>query len=190
MNGPQGSEQAESAILMTSANYGHSQYAARALWRFAVDRGALRYRATPSLQEREVTVWCCLQMCRSHQWGIGMTVRLPIAVLVAGLVMIGVPVSASADTTGLAAMHAKVRKGSKICFLDHFHSGSGSGRTKKAAMRDAIQSWAGFTAFEYGTTWARYRLAASRQMACSRSGKSWQCATEARPCRRASRRRR
>lgn len=40
----------------------------------------------------------------------------------------------------------------KACMADHFHYGSSSGQpNKKAAEREAIASWEGFTAFEYGT---------------------------------------
>jgi hypothetical protein len=68
---------------------------------------------------------------------------------------------------------------------DHFHYGSGKALpNRKAAEAEAIASWVGFTAWEYGDAWGNYRIAASRAMNCSQSGGSWSCETEARPCRR------
>ena len=39
---------------------------------------------------------------------------------------------------------------------DHYHSGSGEGRSKEGARAAAVRSWADFTNFEYGTVWARF----------------------------------
>ncbi len=75
---------------------------------------------------------------------------------------------------------ARVRK---QCKVGHFHYGASSGeRSKKLARRKAIASWAGFTAFEYGSHWARFRLAKSRDVQCDRIGAQWECRVEAIPC--------
>jgi hypothetical protein len=80
---------------------------------------------------------------------------------------------------------AKRRRGGKVCMTDHFHYGSSSGeRKKKLARREAIASWRGFTAFEYGNAWASFRLARSKVVRCSRSDSGWGCDIEAVPCRR------
>jgi hypothetical protein len=67
--------------------------------------------------------------------------------------------------------------------LDHFHDGSGKGPTRAQAERVAIRSWAEFTAWEYGESWGRYSVAASKKMTCSPMAVGWSCAVEARPCR-------
>ena len=76
------------------------------------------------------------------------------------------------------------RKG-RVCMADHFHYGSSSGhRNKKIARTEAIASWAGFTAFEYGNAWASFRNARSKSVKCQRSESGWACNIEAVPCRR------
>jgi hypothetical protein len=93
--------------------------------------------------------------------------------------------AASAQDGGMSDLHAKVRVGNKICFANHFHYGSSGGlATKKAAEAEAIRSWAGFVAWEYGNAWANIRLAVSKGISCSNSTGSWSCNLEARPCRR------
>ncbi|MFM7084686.1 MAG: hypothetical protein ACKOW3_06760 [Hyphomicrobium sp.] len=87
------------------------------------------------------------------------------------------------DDTGFADMHDLRREGGKLCQVDHYHYGSGSGPTKKAAMSSAITSWADFTALEYGSDWARFYRAANRSSSCSKSGSEVTCSVEARPCR-------
>jgi len=91
---------------------------------------------------------------------------------------------ARAEETGLAGMHDWVRAGSRTCMADHYHDGSGSGRTKRAARRAAIRSWSDFTAWEYGNSWGHYSRAASKSMHCSGHRGNWTCSTSARPCRR------
>lgn len=87
------------------------------------------------------------------------------------------------DETGLDIIHAQQREGNKICMTTHFHSGSSSGKkTRKEAEAAAAHDWAGFTAWEYGTTWASHRLAASKSMECSQDGGTWSCYMKARPC--------
>jgi hypothetical protein len=88
---------------------------------------------------------------------------------------------ASADDTGFAYAHDLRREKGKTCMSDHWHYGSGSGSSRKAAENDAIKSWSSFTALEYGSDWARFSRAASRSLSCSQSG-DWSCQLEARPC--------
>jgi len=104
-------------------------------------------------------------------------------VFIALLTAIGaVAAPASADDNGLAYMHDLRSEGGRSCFLDHFHYGSGAGATRNAAQRDAISSWQSFTAFEYGTDWARFGRAASKQISCSKSASGYDCSLNARPC--------
>jgi hypothetical protein len=91
--------------------------------------------------------------------------------------------SALADDTGFAYSHDLVKDGGRLCMKDHFHSGYGDGPTKSAAERAAIRSWAEFTAFEYGTVWARYSLAKSRATKYTKADKGWSANVDARPCR-------
>jgi hypothetical protein len=91
--------------------------------------------------------------------------------------------SALAEDDGLATLHDWRREGGRICMSDHFHDGSGSGPTRKAAEVSAISSWASFTTLEYGNHWGSYALAGSRKMNCSQNGvDSWSCDLTARPC--------
>jgi hypothetical protein len=64
----------------------------------------------------------------------------------------------------------------------HIHDGSGSGASKTQAQNAAISSWTSFTAFEYGSDWARYNSAAGKSMKCKPAGSVWSCAVQARPC--------
>lgn len=89
---------------------------------------------------------------------------------------------ARAEETGLAEIHSWVKMGRKTCMADHYHSGNGNAATRPQAERQAVQSWVDFTAWEYGTPWGRYSIAASKKMTCERTG-SWSCFVEARPCR-------
>lgn len=93
--------------------------------------------------------------------------------------------SASAeDETGLAGIHEQRREGNRICMSSHFHNGSSSAqKSRKLAEAAAVKDWAGFTAWEYGTIWGHYKLAASKSMNCSDNGGTWSCQLEARPCR-------
>jgi hypothetical protein len=97
-------------------------------------------------------------------------------------VLVGAGAVGQAEETGVAEIHTWVKVGRKTCLADHFHSGSGSGSMRPQAEKQAIQSWADFTAWEYGSTWGRYSLAASKKMTCER-GDGWSCYVEARPCR-------
>jgi hypothetical protein len=90
--------------------------------------------------------------------------------------------TAQAEETGIASIHSWVRMGRKTCMADHFHYGNGSGATRPQAERAATQSWVDFTAWEYGSSWGRYSIAANKKVTCSRT-ESWSCDVEARPCR-------
>lgn len=93
-------------------------------------------------------------------------------------------VPALADETGLAtALHSVRREGGKLCLDGHFHHGSSYGQpSKKAAEVAAARDWAGFTAFEYGTSWGNFAKAASKKFDCTQSASGWGCSLEARPC--------
>jgi hypothetical protein len=92
--------------------------------------------------------------------------------------------SAAAEETGVASIHSWVKVGRKTCMLDHFHDGNGNGKTRAQAEKAAIISWTEFTAWEYGSAWGRYALAASKAMQCSQDSPSvWSCHVQARPCR-------
>jgi hypothetical protein len=105
-----------------------------------------------------------------------------LAVVMGILVVATGAAQAQAEETGLAQLHSWVKMGRKTCMVDHFHSGNGNAPTRGQAERQAIQSWGDFTAWEYGTPWGRYSIAASKKMTCERTG-SWSCFVEARPCR-------
>lgn len=100
------------------------------------------------------------------------------ATLAVGLVLSATASPATADDTGFAYAHDIRGR----CMTDHYHYGSGTGRTKSAAMRDAIASWAGFTALEYGSDWARWGRAAGKGASCSRDSTGFSCSISARPC--------
>jgi hypothetical protein len=110
------------------------------------------------------------------------------AALLLMITCVAPPVFASTvkdDETALAGIHAQRQEGNRICMSSHYHYGSSSGqKTRKAAEVQAIRDWAGFTAWEYGTVWGRYTLAASKDMKCSEAPDgTWGCHVEARPCR-------
>lgn len=91
----------------------------------------------------------------------------------------------SAGAQGLTDLHSKVRVGNKICFSDHYHDGSSSGhKTKAAAEAAAVKTWADFTAWEYGSAWANFWIAAGRGVKCDQSSGSWSCHVQAKACKR------
>lgn len=102
-------------------------------------------------------------------------------------VLIGSMVAAQAQEAGLAGLHAWVRAGSKTCMADHFHDGSGTGRSKAQAEAAAIRAWVDFTAWEYGSAWGRYSMAVSKSMRCANSDGGVKCDVQARPCRQSRR---
>ena len=106
-------------------------------------------------------------------------IRLSLTALAVGVVS----AVANADVTGFDSMHAQARVGNKMCMVDHWHYGNGTGKTKAQAQRDAISSWQSFTDFEYGSDWARFSKAVAKKISCSGSGVSYSCQVEARPCR-------
>ena len=94
-------------------------------------------------------------------------------------------VAPAAGETALVGLHELRREGGKTCMSEHEHYGSSSGQpTRKAAEVAAMQSWAGFTAWEYGGAWGNPALAGSKQMKCSGKPGSFACDFAARPCRR------
>ena len=116
-----------------------------------------------------------------------MAIRMVAGAVAAVLLTLGVPEPVFAHDTGLAtALHDARRERGKLCLSSHFHDGYSSGqRSKKEAETVAIRAWAEFTAFEYGTDWARWSRAASRGLSCSRDASGgWGCHAQARPCRR------
>ncbi|GJM01535.1 MAG: hypothetical protein DHS20C08_00360 [Rhodomicrobium sp.] len=83
---------------------------------------------------------------------------------------------------------ATAAEAAKYCQGDHLHYGfSDSFKSKRQAMRDAVKSWASFTAFEYGPEWARWRLSINRSVKCGRENGLWRCNIQSTPCRRAKR---
>lgn len=92
---------------------------------------------------------------------------------------------AGADETSLIGLHDLRREGGKLCMSEHKHyASSGPQQTRKAAEVAAMQQWASFTGWEYGSAWGNPALAGSRGMKCSGTPGSYQCDFEARPCRR------
>jgi hypothetical protein len=106
-----------------------------------------------------------------------------VALALAGSLLIAGFAPAVADDTGFAYSHTLRKERGRLCMADHWHSGSGEGRTKAAARKAAIRSWADFTNFEYGTAWARFSLAASPQTRYSKASNGWAASIDARPCR-------
>jgi hypothetical protein len=91
--------------------------------------------------------------------------------------------SVQADETGLASIHdTEYESGRRVCMTEHLHDGAGAGKTRKAAETAAKQAWTSFTAFEYGSDWGHYALAAHKTMECATAGGAWSCVTHARPC--------
>jgi hypothetical protein len=112
-----------------------------------------------------------------------MTPQFILPTIIACVGLIAVSASASADSTGFDSIHSQMRVGKKTCFVSHSHSGSGSGATRKIAEMQAISSWYGYTAGEYGSDWANINKAVKRTMSCSGGGSSYTCNVEATPCR-------
>ncbi len=89
-----------------------------------------------------------------------------------------------------AAVSFAPAEAAKECKPGHWHYGGSNGafKSKKAAMRDAIRSWASFTNFEYGSAWAFFKLAANKGSKCEKEvGNRWRCSVEGRPCKRVRR---
>lgn len=109
--------------------------------------------------------------------------KLAFTALCSALGSLAFAMPASAQGAGLDGLHEKRQEGGRICMADHFHDGSGTGRTRKAAEADTARAWAEFTGWEYGAAWASFSTAASKTMTCSDNGGSWSCQASARPCR-------
>lgn len=104
------------------------------------------------------------------------------ASLIAAFFVLGTG-SASAEQSGLAGMHDQYVSKGRRCFSSHTHVGTGSPyRKKRQAIASAAQDWSSFTAFEYGSSWARWRVAVGKTVACEQSSQGWTCEVQARPC--------
>ena len=112
-------------------------------------------------------------------FGIAGVVGLAMSLTVASAV---VTAPALADDSGFAYAHDLRKEKGRTCFSDHYHQGGGNGNTRKAAETEAIKSWSSFTAFEYGSDWARFSKASGKGMSCSPGSSGWDCNVEARPC--------
>jgi hypothetical protein len=111
-----------------------------------------------------------------------MNIRLAIAGA-ALLATIGTLRPATAQETGLTAIHSWVSVGRKTCMETHTHDGAGTGKTKKEAERAAIRSWEAFTIWEYGPAWGRYSASESKQVTCDTAAdKTFSCHVNSRPC--------
>ena len=90
---------------------------------------------------------------------------------------------AVADQSGFAGMHAQNVVKGRLCFSGHTHVGSsGSAHSKRAAMAAAAGDWSSFTAFEYGSSWARWKIATAKSASCEKSSGNWICEVQAMPC--------
>jgi hypothetical protein len=106
---------------------------------------------------------------------------LGVAFGIAAAAVVG---AGGANAQGLEFLHSQRTEGARVCFNDHFHTGTSGGHaSKQEAERAAISSWSGFTAWEYGDRWGSWRLAGSKSVNCANPTGSWGCQVEARPCR-------
>jgi hypothetical protein len=118
------------------------------------------------------------------------TAALAMSGLVAALIVITPAESASAKkpnrpaaTCRIQTYHEEVRVGTKCCFVDHFHYGSGDTQsTKEQAMASAGRAWSDFVNFEYGSAYDNFGLAVSKSFNCSGGGRQWSCSVEAIAC--------
>jgi hypothetical protein len=110
--------------------------------------------------------------------------KVATAGIVVGALALGLaPNSAGAqDGMGLAGIHDWVKVGGKTCMADHFHDGQGTGPTKAQAQAAAIRAWVDFTAWEYGSRWARWHNSVSRSGSCSGTRGNISCNVTSRPC--------
>lgn len=112
--------------------------------------------------------------------------RRHIIICVNAAISAAVGLSASAalaQDSGMSSMHAQRREAGKVCMIDHFHYGSGSGSTKQKALIDAIGAWQGFTDFEYGGRWASWKRSAGKQIKYSSGTTGVTADISSRPCR-------
>ena len=93
--------------------------------------------------------------------------------------------AAQASETGFVNMHNLARYGSYLCTVTHEHTGLGKvKRNKRLALRSAIRSWSEFTAWEYGSTWGKWRYARGKSVFCDGNKGQISCSVIARPCKR------
>ena len=107
------------------------------------------------------------------------TILAEMAIFAGSLML---PQVVTADDSGFAPSHTLRKERGYSCMADHFHTGSGEGKTKAAAQAAAIKSWAEFVVVEYGTDWARYGRAGSTAVHYTKSADGWSASIEARPC--------
>jgi hypothetical protein len=91
-----------------------------------------------------------------------------------------------AAAQSLSDLHEQRRERGLNCMTDHFHYGSSSDKSsKRAAQAAAIQSWADFVDFEYGSAWTSWARSGSKSISCTQAGSTnWGCDASARACRR------
>lgn len=96
---------------------------------------------------------------------------------------LGATAPATAQETGLAAIHTWVSVGRKTCMESHYHDGNGTGKTQKEAEKAAIRSWESFTIWEYGPLWGRYSASESKTMTCDKTAAAaFSCHVTSRAC--------
>ncbi len=110
--------------------------------------------------------------------------RIVLIIATLAVIPVGFATEAAADETGLAGMHTWRKERGITCFADHFHTGTGEGRTKPAARKAAIKAWEEFTAWEYGTDWAYFRYAGGKGVNYTKAANGWSASVDARPCNR------
>ncbi len=104
------------------------------------------------------------------------------ATLIAGLALTAGTVLA--EDSSLAASHDLAKEGGRLCMSNHAHTGSAEAATKPAARAAAIRSWAEFTNFEYGRSWASFSAAAGSTTRYTKETTGWSATVDARPCKR------
>ena len=104
------------------------------------------------------------------------------APLIAAFALVGGVTGIAAQESGLAGLHEWRRVGSKTCFVDHYHDGSGSGPSQQAAVAQAVRSWTDFTVLEYGSAWGSYANSISKSVSCNRGASDFTCSISSIPC--------
>jgi len=109
---------------------------------------------------------------------------ISLALILAGLSFYSAAPVMSDDSGLATALHSIKRERGRLCMDGHYHYGSGStARSKKVALRSAVNDWRSFTEWEYGSDWSHFNRAANRKPSCERAyGGGWKCSVEARPC--------
>ena len=75
--------------------------------------------------------------------------RPALIVAIASVGVSALASSALAQGMGLEGLHDHRREGGKVCMVDHFHDGSGSGKTRKSAEADAARAWTEFGKYNF-----------------------------------------